>query len=152
MQELQRRVEELEARVSKLEEQLLRGPVGGSVGDEPAPSFSPEKKLTKQQQEIKNLADRFRHYGAEPPHPALLALWRKKAGSYRKLRLILDELGIRGHLSKGHAYVAAAVLGEEQRSATTKVSGYKDGETLDTGYRWSAREERWVPPEQWTPA
>jgi hypothetical protein len=143
---LQQRIDALEQRVAQLESDLLK---------RADPDPKPASLSNRSQEEIRLLSEAFKKYGEDPPKPALLAMWRKKAGSYRKLKQIIDDLGMKGHLAKGHAYVAGAVLGEEQREVQNQRvanSGYKDGEELDTGYRWSAREGRWVAPEEWRPA
>jgi hypothetical protein len=80
-----------------------------------------------------------------------LALWKKKAGSYRKLRQLIDELGIKGHLAKGHQYVAGAILGEEEKALKKPIIHTSDGDMNDAGWRWSEGKGRWVRPEEWAP-
>ena len=121
-------------------------------------AFEEGRSLTKQQETVSSILAAFAEFGEEDtaPKPALLVKWAAAVGGAAELERIVRSLGERGHLAKGAAYLAGAVLKEaarrQARVQRVMEPKYTDGETLESGYRWSSALSQWVPGDQWQAA
>lgn len=128
----------------------------GSGVAPPDPFPGGGRELTEHQRHVKELAEIFASFQTEAPKPGVLAHWIKFAG-FDATREVLLDLGGRGHLDKGTAYVyqvlhsrAQMLEALEQLPAAGPVE-LLDGTGLPGGQRWSAQLGRPVPAADWAP-